>query len=86
MFVEPAFDPCPGWIYSSRFDACYLSLNSSFSYNWSASRTACYNADGQSELLVLDQKDEDQFIYDNFWKKFVNDSWIGAIYANSKHF
>ena len=78
------YEPCPGWLYNSRFDACYTTANSTEWYTWDEARTGCMNLNGSGDLLTLDQKGEDKFIYDNFWKTF--DTWVGARFGASVSF
>ena len=68
-------ETCPtGWSLFNKH--CYKISNYTTGKNWSEARKTCLNSNG--DLVSIQSKDEDMFLYDYLKEKWMNDLvWIG---------
>ncbi len=79
--ARPEFSPClKGWTYSNFSGSCYRRLPINADYNFSEARDLCKTFANSSDLLYLDEENEDFEMYQAFWQfqKENEISWTGA--------
>ena len=77
------FSPCPaGWIYSQTSGSCFRQLDAPF--NFAEAPRSCREFGNTSELLQIDEENEDEELFLAFWQFHSGISWIGLQIEDSK--
>ncbi len=79
LLSSAEYSPCPtGWIYSNPYSSCYLPLSKDTSYTFEEARNSCRAFDNNSDLLYLDEQNEEEELFLTYWQFQNEKSWIGA--------
>ena len=77
------FSPCPaGWIYYQSIGSCFRQLDAPF--NFAEAPRSCREFGNTSELLQIDEENEDEELFLAFWQFHSGISWIGLQIEDSK--
>ena len=78
-----AWSPCPKkWKYAAKVRVCYFFLEQVSGYNWQEANEQCENLGNGSKLLFIDEPQEDEIVFKQFWKLTTAWIWIGAQYTD----
>ncbi len=77
------FKPCKNeWIYSQTSGSCFRQLDAPF--NFAEAPRSCREFGNTSELLQIDEENEDEELFLAFWQFHSGISWIGLQIEDSK--
>ena len=82
-----AWSPCPkNWQYAAKVRICYFFLSQESEYNWQEANEHCENLGNGTKLLFIEEPQEDELAFKQFWKLSTSWIWVGAHYSEGTFF
>ena len=77
--TQSYFDFCYlGWLYAHKASSYYLSKQQSIQLSWGTARLWCKKMGGHSDLVKIETKDENDYLFRIVTEGGISSNWIGA--------